>query len=499
MTAPYIGRPGMALWAYTPPSNQWPLIVSDWGRDVRALEFSTVAPGGFGDLACIVRTPEPRIPRPELAPFGKIALMDGPFACFLGEWSDPVQVMDGPHGEYLHLSALGGGVALRDDPDDSAYTNQTAQAIIAAEFSKRTAFLALDGDQGLILPAAPATTFSPVYDGYDLEQILHDLAFDLGDYAWTVYDHPRNRDAAGFPTCQVAVHPRDAQTISYTALGEDIVSWRVTPSTQRAYNVVQVAYVDPAAGPGVVTVSDSRLNGDGSQGYAPFRRRKLRRSLGRVPLTSAQATTIANAWLGAYKNLTNKVEVTLRSIRDANGLPLPLSHVRADGNLFIPELAVRGQNLTAGGFGPVVGANQFYIVETVYREDLDGAVSLKLVLDNYADQAGATLAQLKLSYEAALRARGVSSLVRSLGANISGPCGATIGNQSAGGAVAISIPFPYPLSRTPSSITLTPTTTAHVTGSATATNITATGFTLNWTETAAGATTWLGSYLTVGA
>jgi hypothetical protein len=498
MTGPFISRQsGLSLWAYTPPgSSLFPLMATDYGRDIEALEFSTVAPGGYGDLACIIRTADPRIPRPELGAFSKIALMDGPFACFLGEWSDPAHALDGPHGEYLHVLGLGGGVALRDDPDDSAYTTQTAQAIIGAEFSKRSAYLALDPDQSLVLPSAPVTTFSPIYDGYDLEQICHDVAFALGDYAWTVYGHAINKDAAGYPTCQLAVHPRDTATTAYVALGEDIVSWRVTPSTQRAYNVVQVAYVDPSAGPGVVTVTDARLNGDGSQGAAPFRRRKLRRSLGRVPLTSGQATTIANAWLAAYQNLTNKVEVELRTIRDANGLGIPLSHVRADGNLFVPELAVRGQTLSTG---PAPGVNQFYIVETVYREELDGTVSLRLLLDNYSDQAGATLAQLKLSYEAAQRARGVYRIVGSVGANITAPCGATIGNQSAGGAVAVAVAFPYPLSRVPASITLTPTTTANVSGSASATSISKTGFTLSWTVNAAGATTWLGSYLTVGA
>jgi hypothetical protein len=486
---------GWALWAYNADGLITPQVV-DYGRDVQALEFSTVAPGGFGDLAAIIRTPDPRIPRPELQPFARVVLKDGPFTCFAGEWSDPAQVLDGPHGEYLHLSALGGGVALRDDPDDSSYATQTAQAIIAAEFAKRAAYLALDADQSLVLPSAPATTFSPVYDGFNLEEVLHDLAFALGDYAWTVYDHASNRDAWGFPTLQLALHPRDTATTTYLALGEDIVSWRVTPSSQRAYNFVQVAYIDPSLGPATVTVSDSRLNGDGSQGTAPFRRRKLRRSLGRVPLTAAQATTIAQAWLAAYQNLTNKVEVTLRSVRDANGQPIPLSHVRADGNLFVPELAVRGQTLSSG---PVAGVNQFYIVETLYREELDGAVSLKLMLDNYADQAGATLAQLKLSYESALRSRGVYRVVGSPGSNVSGPCGASLSNQSASAVMKVAVPFPYPLSKTPTGITLTPTSTSNVSGSASATSITNLGFVLNWTVAANGASTWLGTYLTVGA
>ncbi|HUY76317.1 MAG TPA: hypothetical protein VMV29_06075, partial [Ktedonobacterales bacterium] len=340
---------GLSLWAYSNPSTAYPLIVGEYGAEIEALEFSTVAPGGFGDLACALKLPDARLPRPELALFSRVCLRDGPFTAFSGEWADPALVLDGVAGEYVMLSALGGGVALRDDPDDSAYNSATtAQAIIAAEFAKRAAFLPLDADLSAVLPNAPANTFTPVYDGYTVEEVLHDLMGALGDYVWTVYDHPQHRDAAGYPTWQLQAHPRDTTTTAYMALGEDIASWRVMPSAQRAYNVVEVAYVDPVAGPDVVTVSDPRLNGDGSQGTAPFRRRKLRRNLGALPLTGTQATAIANAWLATYSNPTNKIEVELRAVRDYNGVAIPLSHVRADANLFVPELAVRGQWLSAG-------------------------------------------------------------------------------------------------------------------------------------------------------
>ncbi|HKT37363.1 MAG TPA: hypothetical protein VJR48_03270 [Ktedonobacterales bacterium] len=490
-------RSALGLWAYTPPSNAYPLIVSELGELVDALEFTTVAPGGFGDLAAVVKLPDARIPRPELGIFSKVCLRDGPTTCFAGEWSDPALILDQTHGEYVLLSALGGGVALRDDPDDSSYTSQTAQSIIASEFSRRSAYLAVDSDQSAILPppGAPVATFSPLYDGFNLEEILHDLCFALGDYTWTVYEHPAHLDPAGYPTLQVQAHARDVTTTHYLATGDDILGWRVTPSTQRAYNVVQVAYVDVTGGPGVVTVSDSRLNGDGSQGAAPFRRRKLRRSLGRAPLTAAQATTIAQAWLAAYQNVSNKVEVTLRRLRDANGAPIPLTSARADRNLFTPELAVRGQTLSSG---PVPAVNQFYIVETRYRETQAGEVELTLTLDNYADRAGSTLAQLKLSYDAALRARGVYRAVASPGAPVVGACGASLSNQSAGAVVKIAVSFPQQLAKAPTSISLSATSSSNVSGSASATALTQVGFVLQWTVAAAGASTWLGSYQTVG-
>lgn len=176
------------------------------------------------------------------------------------------------------LSALGGGVALRDDPDDSAYASKTANQIIASEFSKRSNYLALDSDLTAVLPNNPATVFSPAYDGYNLEEILHDLCGNLGDYTWGVWDHPTHDDTAGLPTWRLEAHQRDTTTTHYTAYLQDILSWRVAPSAQRAYNVVQVTYTDASTGPAQVTVADTRLAGSGAQNQAPFRRRKLRLS-----------------------------------------------------------------------------------------------------------------------------------------------------------------------------------------------------------------------------
>jgi hypothetical protein len=494
-------RSALGLWAYTVPGlTAYPLIVREYGELVEGLELTTVAPGGFGDLACVVKLPDARLPRPELALFSRCVLQDGPATLFSGEWSDPALVLDAHGGEYVVLSALGGGVALRDDPDDSAYTTQTAQAILAAEFSKRSAYLALDNDQKLVLPTAPTTTFSPVYDGYTLEEICHDLAFDLGDYTWGVWDHATHRDAAGFPTWQLQLHQRDVTTTHYTAYAEDILGWRIAPSSQRAYNVVQVAYVDPASGPGTVTVSDSRLNSNGSQGLAPFRRRKLRRGLGKVPMTLAQATTIANAWLTGYKDVTNKVEVELRTLRDAFGMPLPLHLARADHNLYVPELAVRGQGygkVALAASGPQPGVNQFYIVETSYRETAAGDVRLVLQLDNYADHAASILAQLKLAYDAGSRARGVYRTPISPGVPVVGPCGAAFSNEVAGGTVAVMVPFPGQLAKAPTSVTLTVIAQSN-TSSVQATNLTNYGFTLTWTVPSTGATSWRGTYTTVG-
>lgn len=490
---------GLALWAYTPPSAAYSLLTGEYGEQIEALEFSTVAPGGFGDLACVLKLPDARLPRPELALFSRVCLRGGPFTAFGGEWSDPALVLDATAGEYLLLAALGGGAALRDDPDDAAYaTATTAQGIVASEFARRAAYLALDPDQSAVLPDAPASTFTPVYDGYNLEEILHDLTAALGDYCWVVYDHPRHVDTAGFPTWQLRVHPRDVTTISYMALGEDILSWRVMPSAQRAYNVVEVAYVDPLAGPGIVTVSDPRLDASGAQGSAPFRRRKLRRDLGKLPLTGAQAAAIASAWLATYSNPSNKVEVELRAVRDASGVLIPPHQVRADGNLFVPELAVRGQRLTGA---PVPGVNQFYICETSYRETAAGDVRLTLQLDNYADRAEALVARLQLADEARQRRRGVYRIVQSPGAQQVGYCSLRAPQVGVGQVVGVGLSFVPLLSATPTGLSFSAISSANVASGPSVTPGTLTPYGCEVTVTAAGAgaVLWTGTYTTVGA
>ncbi|HEX9036802.1 MAG TPA: hypothetical protein VF808_07400 [Ktedonobacterales bacterium] len=454
-------RQTLALYAYTPPSSQYPLIISELGAQVEELEFTTVAPGGFGDLACGLRLDNPRIPRPDLGIFSR--------------------------------------VILRDDPDDAAYAAPaTAQSILAAELARRAAYLPLDQDTSAILPDAPAATFAPVYDGTNLEEILHDLMGALGDYTWTVYDHPAHTDAAGYPTWQLQAHQRDLATTTYLALGEDIAGWRVTPSAERAYNATQVAYVDPATGPGVITASDPRLNSDGSQGTAPFRRRKLRRSLGVLPVTAAQASAIAQAWLAAYSQPTNKVEMVLRAVRDANGAPIPLSHVRADANLFAPELATRGQTLSTG---PQPGVNQFYIVETRYHEAASGDITLTLQLDNYADRVEGLLARLRLTDDARRRRRGVYRLTQSPGAQQMGFAAIRAPSASAGQTAGASVSFVPTLSKTPTALTFSQISATNVGSGPTVTagSLTLWGCEITVTAAATGGVAWSGTWTTVGA
>jgi hypothetical protein len=311
-------------------------------------------------------------------------------------------------------------------------------------------------------------------------------------------EHPIHKDAAGFPTWQLRAHQRDTATTSYLALGADILEWRVAPSAQRAYNVVQVAYVDPVAGPGSVTVSDARLGAGGVQGNAPFRRRKLRRNLGNLPMTSTQASAIANAWLAAYSNPSNKIEIVLRAVRDASGNPLPLSHVRADANLYVPELAVRGQRLSAG---PQPGVNQFYIIESSYRESASGDVRLALQLDNYADRGESLLARLQIADESRQRQRGVYRPVQSAGAQQVGYLSIRAPGASAGQQFGVGVNFVPVLSNVPTGLTFTAINSTNIGGGPTVTAGTMTpyGCEVTVTAAAAGAIVWTGKYTTVGA
>jgi hypothetical protein len=54
--------------------------------------------------------PDARLPRPELALFSRVALRDGLFTCFSGEWSDPTLVLDSaPVSSETHVvSEIGG-------------------------------------------------------------------------------------------------------------------------------------------------------------------------------------------------------------------------------------------------------------------------------------------------------------------------------------------------------------------------------------------------------
>ncbi len=179
---------------------------------------------------------------------------------------------------------------------------------------------------------------------------------------------------------------------------------------------------------------------------------------------------------------------------------MTLRAVRADANLFVPELAVRGgatYGQQALATGPTAGVNLFWIAETRYRETASGDVTLSLQLDSYPDHQGKLIGQLALAREAALRSRGAYRNVASAGAVEVGACGLVLQQQTAGSTVSVVINFKQVLAQAPTSITLTATSQSNVSGVA-ASLLSVYGFTLSITVAANGAVSWMGTYQTVG-
>jgi hypothetical protein len=380
---------------------------------------------------------------------------------------------------------------------DSAYTNQTAQAIISSEFAKRSAYLAVESDLSAVLPNAPTATFSPFFDGRTIEDILHELSDLLGDYTWGVWNHPTHRDAFGLPTWQLQMHPRDTTTIAYQAQIVDVVSWQIAPAATRAFNGVTLHYLDPTAGPGSVTVTDSRLNGDLSQGNAPFRFRRFRRDMGNRALTATQATALANQYLASFRNVSNVIEVKLAAVRDARGIPIPLPTVRADANIAIPELLTRAATFAATP-GMLAGTNLFYIRQATYEEGRNQTPTLTLRLDQVADFAAADLTRLRYEEQLRQRSRRNNLSVQPTGLTAKGAWSVIWGSSGVGNVWGSGIAFPVVLANAPTSLTFTTQTSTNVGIGPNVANLTVWGCDAAVSAQNAGGGNWVGLYTTNG-
>lgn len=446
---------GLALYAYNLATG----ASTDYSTRVSDLTISTVAPGGFGDLACTIDGIDPREVPQELTVFCNVAVMDPNTpntptgAVFLGRWDEPgLALNDQQAGLVLH--AMGAATCLKDDPDDVSYLTKTAQFIMGQELSRRANYLLLDQDTSQILPDAPSTTFSPAYNGQTIEDELNDLSQGLGDYQWCVWDHPTHKDACGFPTWQLYWHQRDTSTVTYTAHLEDIESWDVRPAVEYSFNVVTLTYRDATSRqPASVTVKDSRLNANGSQGNAPFPWRRLRQQMNETLLSSTQATAIANALLGLYSDGNYKISVTLSRLRDANNNPIPLYAARADGNLFLPDLSgAFGHPLATTATSDAATANLFYITETQYSESSGQTPTLELTLNSYQDSAAYQFARLQ--YKAAQQAKSgkVGVVVQGSGAQEKGYVSHIWSNATSGGNEGTNINYKTVFSARPLSV-----------------------------------------------
>lgn len=513
----------LALYCYNLAQN----AVVDYSALAEDLTFTSNSPGGYGDLHCTIKVQNARLlaQHPELALFARVAVMDGPTAVWLGRIDEPAIVLDSSNGDEVELHAMGLADALKDDPNDYTYQGSTAQAVLIDQLTGttygRNVTLTgtsgwLDSDTSLVLPTNPSGTYFEAYPAYTMEQILNDLLGSIGDYTYTVFAHPSANlasgahvDTLGFPKGVLAVHARDLSTVSYTGYLADEDSHDIRPSVEYAFNAVRLKYRDATTQqPASVTVADSRLSlatfgGQyipAGQGTAPFAWRCFAKDLTNLTLSSTQATAVANAILNDNLNGGSKIQVKLARVCDANGKSIPLWQVRADANIFLPELAPLAQQLPTAptAYNAVQGGNVFYITETEYSESSGQTPLLTVTCNSFSDKSTFQFNRLQLQAEAKLRAVKVPVVVAATGAAETGTCGVQWGGTAlAADLYGASVNFKTVLSSAPSSVTLTNTTilNANTPG---AQNVSAFGFLFNVKVTANGPGFWFGSYKTVG-
>lgn len=500
-------RSGLSVYCMVAPSTTfYSLSFIEVSRLITELSFASAAPGGFTTLSMTLSLRDARIPRPEFALFSLVAVMSGPTAVWLGEITDPEIGMDATLGEYVKISALGLGNVLRDDPIPITYTAQTARAILRDQLARRTnnspylQFTTISTDNALIFPDNPATTYSPVYDNRTFEEVVADVATLQGDYQWGVWAHGTQKNDYGFPVGQLSVQLRDTATTHYMAsIAEgDVIAYTVTPSAERAYNVIRVDYSTTTGGVGVGVFNDSRLNATSyAQNAAPFRARKLVRDYsGTSTIGASEAGVLASTYGNEYKNVSNKVSLTLQRIKDSTGNVMPLWEVLADHNVFIRDFAVRGNAPLPAS--PTAGVNQFYIVNAEYREDSSGAQQLTLQGDNFVDHAATQIARLTLAADVRSRTnKTAGATVQAQGAGVSGYAVIEQSNATSGQACGAGVQFVVQLYQPPTSLGFTQLTSTNL-GSPSASNFSTLGARVQATASASAAVAGAWTYLTSG-
>lgn len=513
-------RSGLGLVIYTAYTPARPLIVGEYSREIDALNFTTVSPGGYGQLTARLNLNGLRSWRPEFGLFSRVALVEhGGTPIWLGEVVDPEYGLDA-NGPYVSVAALGAGNCMRDDPLTLAYVSQTAQQIIVDQLTRRSAYMPLDQDTSGI-QADTNTTLSPVYQERTMEDVINDVVQLTGynpvlgqatDYAWGVWGHPIHRDVAGYPTAQLLVHQRDVSTLAWVAsLSQgDITGYRMTPAAERAYNVTSVDYLDPTTGlAGTQTYTDPRLDPSGSQGSAPFRRRKYVRNLrGISTATSGDAFNIANTYGPQMQNPSAKTTLELGTARDTSGAEVPLWRLQADSNIMVPEwfsstqslgrLYQPGRTIFVTPPTPAeVGVSQFYIVQTTYSENKNG-YSVEAQCDNYADEGAILVARLQEQADEKTRqGQQTTGIVQAAGATMRGRYGWHFSNGVAGQSVGADETFPAIAINTPTSLTLTSIASSNL-GAISVNNITTLGASFFAAVSANGAGSCAGTYQTNG-
>ena len=498
---------GLTLYCYTLPPNS-SAVVRAYVAEVDNLSFSSVAPGGFATLTARIALKDATIPQPQLGLGSRVAVMGRgwgsrqqtngtPYGLFLGEIWDARLGLDA-RGSYVTISAVGAGNWLRDDPINKTYTNQTALQILTDQMTYRHAWNPQSADMGMVFPDNPGATYSPAYVRRTMEEVVQDVCTLAGDYVWGYWAHATQKDAAGFPLGQLFVHKRDTATQHYAAFVKtaDVISYEIAPSGDRAYNDVKIDY-STANGVATAEYKDPRLNGDASQGSAPFRFRAITRDYTGVSTVGAtQASAIASTFGAQMRNPSNKVTMSLRRVRDASGNLIPLWAVAADANISVPELAVRGQQLA---LAPTAGTNLFAIVRATYTESRSGQ-DLTLECDNYADRAATAIARLQNRADAIARAANFlqGAQMQAQGVPLTVPWSFNESNNVSGDPIGPTIQFPLRLYQAPTGITFTQSATPVGISSGPFSNAYSIYGCNAWCVSSGGRSSWIGTAVTVG-
>ena len=498
-------KSGLSLYCAQVTTNGTFGAVQEYAEQVESLTFTTVSPGGCGQLTATLKVADARLPRPELNIMSLIAIMAQNTGIWVGEITDTDIGHTDADGDSIAITALGVGNGLRDHPLSVIYTAQTAQQIVTDQLSRLSTFnLPVDQDTTAIFPDNPGTTYTVTHQSRTMEEVMSDTAILAGNYAWGTWPHPlatqpvnSHKGTQGFPLGQVQVHVRDSATTHYQAALSlaECYEYHIQPSAERAYNYIAISYASNGT-VGTATYTDTRLSGGAGIGTAPFRRRDYVRDLSGTSIIGAtQAQAIANTYGALFQNVTNKVDLYLKGVRDSNGSPLDLWRVQADRNIFVPEMAVRGQQLPKSA---VAGTNQFYIVQTTYTEDQNGIPQLECQCDNFVDNANVIIARLQLQQDALSRQGAkTTGMVQVSGASDVGFYG--VDGQTSGSAQSVGegVNYHTTMTNTPTSVTLSVLSHSND-ATTTVSNVDVLGFSVVCTSTASGRVFSYGHYTTHG-
>lgn len=485
----------LSLYIYNPTSGSY----TNYGERMIGPSFGSIAPGGYKEFTCKIRVPSTSAVPPELATFSKVVVTGLGQVVWMGRIDEPALAFDSGDGPYFSIHAMGPADALKDDPADAAYSSQTAAAIFGNQLSSRSAFLPIDQDtSGIVIPDT-SDLFSPAFQTKTFEDALTEVLPCLGDYTWGVWEHPNNRDAFGQPTAQLVIHPRDTSSanLHWEALAYDQDTLTITPTVEYSFNVVQIKYTDVATGlPASVTVKDTRLNSDGSQGSAPFPRRKTVQDLTSDHLTAAEAALLANGLLNQYLNGGFKVEMDLYGVRDGSHTQLPLWLVRSDQMIRLPDV------LPSPAMIPIADAynvTTWYIVEATYTEQEGDALPvMHLALQTFWDYASFQLARMQYIHQKLLYDGKVHQTAQAAGVPEFGFCSFGFPSLSTAGSIwSVGVNYKSVMTSAPASVTLTLLNQINSSGQIVL-NITNTGFEYDVTAAANGSGNARSSYKTNG-